>query len=195
MSIKKAYNIVWCLVGGVFLFGLAACSDFFDMFDNKDKHFPLEESRKIEFRQGDTLTYADQGGAKFRLVITEIKYDQRWTSRKGTNGPYNIIDRQTVIYDSADFTPPALPSPGQKIYTIQPDGHVVWLPGLYWIVGEKYNFLDQITLNAMVYQSVFKIPKETGPPADITVLYYSHAYGIVGFQRSNGQIFSLLIPK
>jgi hypothetical protein len=183
------------LLCGLLLSGLVACSDLFDMFDNRDKHYPLEDYRKIKFRQGDTLVYTDQHGAKFRLVIKEIKYDQRWTSRKSTNGPYNIIDRQSVYYDSADIIPPTIPVPGRGIYTVQPDGHVVWERGLYWIVGGNINFLDQLTLNATVYQSVYKIPEETGPPADITELYYSHAYGIVGFQRSNGQLFNLHIPK
>lgn len=177
---------------GIFCIFIASCED---LVDNKDKHFPLEERRKIKFQKGDTLTYRDQQGATFRLVITDILYDQRWTSRKGTNGPYNIIDRQSVYYDSADITSPAVPLPGSNIYTKQPDGHVTWEPDLYTIVGDDSPYYQEtVTLNTRSFQSVFRLPARSVSKSGIITWYYSYAYGFVAFELNNGQIFSLDIP-
>jgi hypothetical protein len=195
MPTKKPNPVYLYLVCALLISGVAGCDGFIDLFDNRDKHFPLEDKYKIKFNKGDTLTYTDQFGATFQLVITEIKYDQRWTSRKGSSGPYNIIDRQTVFYDSANVIPPTPPLPGGNIYTQHPDGHVIWEPRLYTIVGEGYpNYYENITINSKVYTSVFKIMGESGAPGFITTWYYTYAYGFVGFERSNGQRFTLKIP-
>ncbi len=122
-SLKSIHPISQYLLYGVLLIGVAGCEGLFNMFDDADKHFPLEDKYKIKFNEGDTLTYTDQSGAIFRLVISEIRYDTHARSRKGSSGPYNIFERQAVYYDSV-FTSSA--SWG-GIFTRQPTGYVQWL--------------------------------------------------------------------
>jgi hypothetical protein len=180
------------LLPGLLFLGMVGCQDFFDLFDNKDKHFPLEEKYRIKFKEGDTLKYLDQKGNTFQMVISKIVYDNRTVSRKGSSGPYDIIDRETVHYDSALINLPVVPMAGRNIYTVHPDGYVIWEPGLYGLGGAL--FYEQITLNSNVYNSVFKYSGNPRPPAYITTWYYSYAYGFVGFELQNGQLFTLMTP-
>jgi hypothetical protein len=192
MPTKKSNPVSSYLCYGLLLLGVAGCDGFFDLFEGRDKHFPLEDQYKIKFKQGDLLTYTDQFGATFQLVITEIRYDTRTVSRKGSSGPYNTYERQTVHYDSANITPATT---GANIYTVQLDGHVIWEPGLYSIVGDgDPSYYEEITINSIVYHDVFKVTGESRAPNFITTWYYSYAYGFVGFKRVNGQVFNLIIP-
>lgn len=160
-----------------------------DLFDVKDKYYPLEDKYKIKFNAGDTLTYYNQQGTSFQLVIDEIKYDKRTVSRKGSSGPYNIIERQTVFYDSVNTNPVSY-LPIRNIYTVQPDGHVIWEPYLYERTGL---FHERITLNSKNYYSVFQFSATTSSNK-IIKWYYSFQNGFVGFELSNGQIYTLDIP-
>lgn len=192
VSITRSF-LFYCL----FFICLVGCKDLFDPFDNKDKYFPVEEKYKIKFNQGDTLKYLDQHQNTFQLVISKVIYSTREVSRKGSGGPYDYIDRQTVYYDSAFMNPPPPPPPPLlpmlNIYTVHPDGHVIWEPGLYGRSDATY--YDQIMLNSIVYNSVFKYSGEPKAPAFITTWYYSYSNGFIGFKLENGQLFTLTNRK
>lgn len=173
------------------LLSCAGCSDFFDLFDTKDKYYPLEDKYKIKFEIGDTLTYLDGSNNSFQLVISK-RYDKRTTSRKGSSGPYNIIDREHVYYDSVVYDPNQS-SPVGNIYTVMPDGNIIWTPSLYTRVGDP--FYEKITLNSRVYYSVYEFVSNYPIASNkITKWYYSHHDGFVGFELSTGQLFTLITP-
>lgn len=177
---------------GLLLIGIAGCEGLFDLFEGQDKYYSLDDQYKIKFNQGDILNYTDQSGATFQLVITEIRYNTHTISRKGSSGPYNIYERQTVHYDTANITPSTT---GGNIYTVQRDGHVSWEPGLYAGVGEgSPDYHEKITINSKVYYSVFRMKGDPRAPNFITTWYYSYAYGFVAFECNNGQVFTLDIP-
>ncbi len=177
---------------GVLLLSLAGCSDFFDLFDTKDKYYALDDAYKVKFKEGDILTYDNHQGTLFKLVVAEIKYTERIVSRKGSSGPYDHYEYETVYYDSVIFNPISY-SPIRNIYSMQAQGHVYWEPNLYERDTDAI-FHEQITLNSIVYHSVFKFSGTPAPTNNIVTWYYTRHYGFVAFELNNGQLFTLDIP-
>lgn len=193
MPTKKSNPLYFYIVFAMLLSGVAWCDGFFDLFDGRDKYYPLEDQYKIKFKQGDILKYTDQFGATFELEITMISIDKRVASRKGSSGPYTTTEYQTVHYDTANVI--SSPNTWFNIYSQQPMMRSVnWEPGLYGYTGGDTGYFEQVTLNSKVYHSVYKLEGKARAPSLITTWYYSYAYGFVGFERSNGQRFTLKIP-
>lgn len=203
VNIVKNSILIFIVLG---ILNLSSCADF-----GPEKRFSLGSGSRFLLHEHDILTYAsDMSIEKFEIIrIVNGEYSD---SQSGTCGKprfyrydyqavyMNPIDSaQTDFYFVPEATDDCSSFPGlipQNViafintsYDSPNKDRVQWMNELLDLLENKSNFHELISLGDDVFVNVFEFKVVNGNR--LSTLYYTRAYGFVGYKLLNGTLFTL----